>query len=614
MNARSTLLTLASLFAATSAFAHPQDRGELDLEELEARFEERMSGVSLVGSFTLDGAPKGEAPREDTYVLREISKLAGSEWEIVAEIGYADPPIEVELVIDVEWAGDTPVFTVTDLAVPTLGTYSARVAFYGDRYAGLWQGDGYGGHMYGYVVPLEEEVEAEAEVDPEGGRRLGAPVPASVDELRAADLAGNWPSFHGAGGGGLQEGWSTPVTWDVETGENVLWSRPVAGLSHSSPVVWGDRVYVTTAVGEGDAELKVGLYGNIFPVKDEGSHRMQLLCIDRNDGRVLWTRTAYEGVPAVLRHPKGSHAASSPATDGERVVAFFGSEGLYCYSTDGELLWNKNFGVLDSGYFLAAKVQWGFASSPVLHDGKVLVQCDVNGESFVAALDATNGRELWRTARDEVPTWGTPTVDVRPGRAQVICNGYKHIGGYDLATGAELWKLEGGGDIPVPTPVVAHDLIYITNAHGKLAPIFAIAAGASGTLTMEAKDDPRMAWSKTKRGNYMQTPVVAGARLYCCSDAGILGCYDARTGEEVFRERLGAGGQGFTSSAVAADGKLYCTSEEGEVHVIRIGDDVDALDVLATNDLGETCMSTAAVSRGVLFFRTRTQLIAIGEK
>ncbi|MCZ6599069.1 MAG: PQQ-binding-like beta-propeller repeat protein, partial [Planctomycetota bacterium] len=293
---------------------------------------------------------------------------------------------------------------------------------------------------------------------------------------RAVAQDGNWPSFRGPQASGVAEGYPTPVTFDVEAGTNVRWKTPIPGLAHSSPVIWGDHVYLTTAVKTGaeEAELKVGLYGNIFPVQDEGAHELRVLCLDKGSGRILWTRTAFEGVPQVMRHPKGSHAACTPATDGEHVVAFFGSEGLYCYDAEGKQLWKKDLGPLDSGYYLMPKAQWGFASSPVIHEDLVLVQCDVNGDSFVAALKLADGTELWRTPRDDVPTWGSPTVDVREGRSQVIVNGFKHIGGYDLRTGAELWKLEGGGDIPVPTPIVAHDLVFITNAHGTMAPIYAI--------------------------------------------------------------------------------------------------------------------------------------------
>ena len=184
----------------------------------------------------------------------------------------------------------------------------------------------------------------------------------------AGEADGNWPSFRGPDASGIARGAKTPVHWDVESGKNVLWKTAIPGLGHSSPVVWGDRVFVTTAIsGQDDPELKVGLYGNVDPVEDDTVHKFIVLCIDKRTGKVLWERTAFEGVPKVKRHTKASHANSTPVTDGKRVIAFFGSEGLYCYDMDGKLLWKKDLGVLDAGWFRAPEAQWGYGSSPVIH-------------------------------------------------------------------------------------------------------------------------------------------------------------------------------------------------------------------------------------------------------
>lgn len=419
----------------------------------------------------------------------------------------------------------------------------------------------------------------------------------------------HWPGFRGWHARGVSEGPATPIEWDVPGGRNVLWRSPVPGLGHSSPVLWEDRVFVTTAVRlGGDASLKVGLYGAGEPVEDEGPHEFRVQCLDANTGALLWDRVAHTGTPRIKRHPKASHASSTPACNAERVVAFFGSEGLFCYDHEGELVWSKDLGVLDTGAPGQRDLQWGFASSPVIHEDKVIVQCDVQDQSFLAVLRLADGEEVWRTERDEDPTWCTPTVDVRDARAQVICNGYKHVGGYDLDSGAELWKLVGGGDVPVPTPVVAHDLIFLTSAHGRLAPIHAIDVLAEGELTMDADKCDALVWSHSRRGIYMQTPLVRGGHLYLCSDAGILACYEAGWGELVYRERLGAGDSGFSGSAVAAGDALYFTSEDGEVHVVRAGPEFE---VLAVNDLGETCMSTPAVSEGRMYYRTRGHVVAL---
>jgi outer membrane protein assembly factor BamB len=396
----------------------------------------------------------------------------------------------------------------------------------------------------------------------------------------------------------------------VASGKNVRWRVAVPGLAHSSPVLWGERLYLTTAVRkEGEAELRVGLYGDIAPVADEGAHEFQVLCYDRRDGKLLWSHTAFAGEPRFPRHPKGSFAASTPATDGEHVVAFFGTEGLHCYEAGGKLLWSKHFGELDAGFYMMPEASWGFSASPVIHAGVVYIQCDVQKGSFVAALALADGSELWRVPRADVPTFGAPTVDVRAGRAQLICNGWKHIGSYELASGKELWKLEGGGDIPVPTPVVGEGLVYITNAHGRMAPVLAIDVMAEGTLDLDPEKSAHMRWRDLRRGAYMQTPLVLGEFLYVCKDNGVLTCFDAAGGEVVYEERLGDGVSGFTSSPVAADGKLYFASEEGVVYVVAEGFEFE---LLGKSELGEECMATAAIAQGTLYYRTRAHLTALG--
>lgn len=419
-----------------------------------------------------------------------------------------------------------------------------------------------------------------------------------------------WPSFRGPQAAGVKASAATAVSWNVETGENILWSTTIPGLAHSSPVIAGDRVFVTTAIREaGDAELKVGLYGSIAPVEDESPHEMKVYCLDRKTGDIIWEQTSITAVPKVKRHPKGSHAASSPATDGRYVVAFFASEGLYCYDIDGTLKWSKDFGVLDSGFYMMKNSQWGFASSPVIHDDVVLIQCDIQEGSFLAAFDLATGEERWRTERAEVPGWSTPTVVARGDGKQVICNGWKHIGGYDFETGKELWKVVGGGDIPVPTPIVRDDLIYITNAHGRMAPIIAVKTDAAGELELSA-DDEHIEWFYRSRGNYMQTPIVYDDLIYFCNDGGVMSCYEAATGTAIYRERLSSGQTGFTASPVAAGEKLYYTSETGEIHVVKVGREFE---LLGMNEMGTECMATPAIAGDVIFWRTRTGVVAVGD-
>ena len=348
----------------------------------------------------------------------------------------------------------------------------------------------------------------------------------------SASEAGHWPGFRGPGARGVAEGHPAPVSWDLETGTNVAWKTEIPGLGLSSPAVWGDHVFVTTAVGKkADPKLKVGLYGDITPVKDEGTIRFEVHAVDRRTGKVLWTRTAHEGVPKIRRHPKSSHANPTPATDGERVIALFGSEGLYAYDMDGELLWKKDLGTLDSAFYLAPEAQWGFGSSPLIHDGKVIVQADVLEGSFLAAYDVRDGREIWRTAREDVPTWSTPTVH----GSQVLVNGWKHIGGYDLATGKEIWRMQGGGDIPVPTPYVVDDLIYLTSAHGGGRPVYAVRTSARGDITLAAEEtsNEHVAWSDPRGGAYMPTSLVYRGLIYILRGNGTFSARAAPLLEEV---------------------------------------------------------------------------------
>lgn len=230
--------------------------------------------------------------------------------------------------------------------------------------------------------------------------------------------AANWPQYRGVQASGIDASAPLPTQWNVETGENIRWQTPVPGLAHASPIVWGERVYIATAVG-GKQDLKVGLYGNIDSVKNDEAYEWRLLALEKGTGKVLWNVLAHAGVPKVARHTKATHCNSTPATDGQRIVALFGSEGLFCFDTAGKMQWKKDLGPMDSGYFQVPTAQWGFASSPIIHDGKVIVVCDVQKDSFVAAFDLADGREVWRTARSDVPTWGTPTVVVASGRTQM---------------------------------------------------------------------------------------------------------------------------------------------------------------------------------------------------
>lgn len=423
----------------------------------------------------------------------------------------------------------------------------------------------------------------------------------------------DWPSFRGINGAGVAEGFETPVTWNVPEKKGLRWKTPIEGLGHSSPVIWGNRVCVTTSIsGAANAGLRMGLYGDIASVQDNTPHTWKLVCLDKTSGKVAFDRTLHSGVPVIKRHTKATHANSTLATDGTHIVAMLGSEGLYAYDMSGTQLWKKDLGVLDSGYYLAPDAQWEFGSSPIIHDGVVVLQADVQRDSFLAAFDVKTGKELWRTPRQDVPTWSTPTIHEVGGRTQILVNGWRHTGAYDFATGKEIWKLNGGGDIPVPTPVVGHGLVYITNAHGRGAPIYAIRETATGDISLPPGQttNAHIAWSVPRDGAYMISPVLYQDLLYVSKNNGVFNVFDARTGERVYQQRLGTGTTGFTASLVAADGKVYFSSEDGDVYVVKAG---RTFELLATNPIGEIGMATPAISEGVLFFRTDKSVLAIGK-
>ncbi len=423
----------------------------------------------------------------------------------------------------------------------------------------------------------------------------------------------NWPSFRGRHASGIADGQFPPLTWDTATKSNIRWKTPIPGLGLSCPVVWEDRIYVTTAVSaDGKSALRPGLYGDVDSVDDSSEHSWRIYCLDKRDGTIQWERTACKGVPKVKRHTKASHANPTPATDGAHIVVSFGSEGLYCYDKGGKLLWKKNLGVLNSGWFYDADYQWGFGSSPILYKDLAIVQCDVGKNSFLAAYRLADGSEVWRKSRDEVPSWGTPTIIEGPQRVELVTNATRYARGYDPLTGEELWRLARHSEITVPAPIYGAGLIFITSGYRPVQPIYALRPGANGDISLKdaATKSDAIAWSTTKGGPYMPTPIVYRDHLYICSNAGIVTCYEAKTGKQVYKERLDAQG-GFTASPVAADGYLYFTSEESGVFVVKAGPKF-ALVTINSMDTGEACLATPAISDAMLFVRTQHYLFGIG--
>ncbi|HLH53674.1 MAG TPA: PQQ-binding-like beta-propeller repeat protein [Verrucomicrobiae bacterium] len=442
-------------------------------------------------------------------------------------------------------------------------------------------------------------------------RTLCVAILGFVSAGASADSTSDWPQFRGPNASGVSTK-PVPTTWNLESGENIRWQTPVPGMGHACPIVWGDRIFIATAVKQGSKpDLKIGLYGDIDSYAETESHQWRLLCIDKGTGKIRWDKLVLEKVPRAQRHTKATHCNSTPATDGKRIVAILGSEGLFGFDLDGNQLWHTDLGPMDPGFYVVTNTSWGFGSSPVLHDDKVIVQCDVLSEQYLAVFDARDGKRLWRKSRQDVPTWCTPIVAAWAGRTQIIVNGWKQIGGYDFATGNPVWQLHDGGDIPVASPILAEDRVILTSGHGKARPMRAVRLDATGDITPPdlSSTNQAVVWCHPRSGDYLQTPIVVGDLVWGALDS-VVTCFDLHTGKVNYSERIGDASQGFTASPVAAADKLYFTGERGEVIVLSA---TPQFTPIATNQLNGICLSTPAISDGTIFFRTTEKLLAVGK-
>ncbi len=434
-------------------------------------------------------------------------------------------------------------------------------------------------------------------------------------ELPEAGTAeGSWPSFRGTGASGVADGMNLPDEWDAESGRHVLWRTRIPGLAHSSPIVWGDRIFVTSAVSsEGEASFRPGLYGDGDAAQDRSVHRFELTALDKHSGKILWTEVAVETEPIDKRHIKSTYANATPATDGRLVVASFGSQGVFAFDVEGRRLWSVDLGRLNLGAYDVPSYEWGPASSPVLWNGLVILQCDTQTDSFLLALDAVSGEIMWKTDRDELPTWGTPSVFETESGPELVTNGARFVRGYDPRNGKELWRLGRSSKITAPTPIMGDGLIVVSSGRGPERPIFVLKPGARGDITLPKGEtsNQSIVWSIERRGPYMPTPLIYDGRLYVLGNNGVFDVYELRSGAEVYRQRLPHRGSGFSASPVASDGKIYLPSEDGDILVVEAG---PTFEHLATNPMGELLMATPALSEGVLYIRGAHTLFAIGKK
>jgi len=420
--------------------------------------------------------------------------------------------------------------------------------------------------------------------------------------------AQNWPSFRGPFARGIADQQDLPADWDIKTGRNIRWKTAIPGQGHSSPVVWGDRVFVTSVVRENPPKIALGDTGGISLANDKTVHTWRLLCLNAKDGSLLWSKDVHSGVPRATRHVKSSQANSTPVTDGRMVVAVLGSEGVVAFDMEGTIRWRADLGVLNPGLYGDPTSEWGYASSPIIFEDRVILQVDRHKDSYLAAFDLATGKRLWNVPRVERPVWSTPTLHTAGGRTDLIVVGGEYVRGYDPRNGAELWKFKDTAEVKTPTPFVADDLIVFSGGY-RGRPIFTIRTGARGDISEpeNAKSGAWLAWRSDVGGPYTTTPLAYQGVLYAVRDEGILGTYDLKTGALIYRERTSTT---HSASPVASDGRVYLAAEGGEVIVLKAG---RSFETVARNDMGEMLMATPAISGNTLFVRTGGHLYAIGK-
>jgi len=428
---------------------------------------------------------------------------------------------------------------------------------------------------------------------------------AALSLIGSSGADSNWPQFRGARSLGTSDEAGLPDTWS--SARNVVWKAPIPGRAWSSPIVWGDKVFVTSVVREGKAEApKKGLYfGGEQSRPPTDLHRWVVYCLDWRTGKIVWERTAHKGVPTSTRHSKNSYASETPVTDGERVYADFGNLGVFCYDTDGRLLWSQRW--------KPRRIQagWGPAASPVLYKDRLYIVNDNEEHSFLIALDKHTGREVWRVGRDERSNWSTPFVWENDRRTEIVTAGSGKVRSYDL-DGKLLWELRGMSKVTIGTPFAKEGLLYVGSGFvlDLNRPVYAIRPGATGDISLKKGQTSNefIAWCQKRAAPYNPSALVYGGYYYVLYDGGLLSCYDARTGKEVYgRQRLGGT---FTASPWAYEGKVFCLSEDGDTFVVQAG---PRFKLLGKNSLGEMSLATPAPVRGSLVLRTESNLYRIAE-
>lgn len=428
---------------------------------------------------------------------------------------------------------------------------------------------------------------------------------AATAALASPAFAQHWGQFRGPDGSGTSASERLPVEWSDT--KNVAWKTEIPGRAWSCPILVKEKVFVTTAASSTPLEpAKKGLYfGGNRPEPRGGSHQWLLLCLDADTGKPLWSRVCREGEPKTAIHLKNTYASETPATDGERIYAYFGSAGLYCYDLRGELLWSKDLG----GY--ETRFGWGTASSPIVDDQRVYIQCDNETQSFVTALDKLTGEEVWRAEREEGSSWSTPFLWNNDQRTELVTCATNRVRSYDPKTGMLLWELGGMSSIVCPTPIAAHGLLYVSSGYvlDDKKPLFAVRPGATGEIPLNDNAGGAIAWVQKQAGPYNPSPIVVGDYLYVLYDRGFFACFDAKSGAPVYTKKRLSGE--FTASPWAYRDRIFCLNEDGDAYVIQAGPEFA---VLGKNSIQQMCMATPALGEDSLFLRTATHLFRLREE
>lgn len=423
--------------------------------------------------------------------------------------------------------------------------------------------------------------------------------------LDAADT--NWPQFRGPGALGVSDGHELPDSWSAE--KNVEWKRDLPGRGWSSPVVWGDRLFVTTCINSAEAEEPTkGLYfgGNRLDAP-KSVHEWKILCLELSSGKTIWEHTAHKGVPPRSLHIKNSYASETPVTDGKHVYAYFGNLGIYCFTLDGSPVWSRKFKAI------ATRYEWGTAASPVLHDDRIYIINDNDEQSVLLALDKSKGDEVWQIARDEKSNWATPYIWENDLRTEIITPGTGKTRAYDL-NGKLLYEFGGASSITIANPYSKFGLLYVTSGYilDRKKPIWAIRPGASGDISLGDKEtqNEHIAWCQKQAAPYNPSTIIYGDQLYVLLDRGFVTSYDPHTGKQVYGRNRLPNGRAFTSSPWASDGKLFFLNEYGTTFVVEAG---KSFRLLQENNLGEDdmCMATPALAGDRLIIRSSERVYCI---